>query len=270
MAKKKCECVSAQWLLEQLPELQKQNIVDDSSAQKLELFCRQKIADRTNNAGRNLLLVLGCCCALLTALGIALILSHNWDMFPDQIRLGLGNLPLIGGIILGFYTLLKDKSTAWAESTAILTGIGIGCSIASVAQVYNLGGSTKDFLQLWMLLSLPLIWVPGSISAVLLSSILFATWGGHAAHAGEMRFQYWSMLYLLVTAGYLFTVLGGKNSGIRNGFARWLLIPNLIFYPIYTGIAADDRGGWVMLTVLAGLLLFYGLRLRQTERPVHR
>jgi len=266
MAKKKCECVSAQWLLEALPELVEQKIVDADNAARLEEFCRQKIALKKDNSGRNLLLVLGCCCALLIALGLALILSHNWDSLANHVRLLLGNLPLAGGIALGLWSLGKDKSSAWTEATAIIVIIGIGCSIAAVAQVYNLGGSTKDFLQLWMLLSLPLAWVLRSISAVLLGTILFVTWGGHACHKNE-AFQYWSMLWLLVSAGYLLSALRIKNGGVRQGFARWLMVSLLIFYPIFSGISADGTAGTTMLTLLSGLLLYLGIRLRQSDRP---
>lgn len=268
MAKKKCECVSAQWLLEALPELVDQQIVDADNAKRLEEFCRQKIALKKDNSGRHLLLALGCCCALLITLGMALILSHNWDQLSNATRLLLGNLPLAGGIAFGLTSLLKSKSSAWTESASIILIIGIGCSIAAVAQVYNLGGSVKDFLQLWLLLSLPLVWVLHSISAVLLGSILFVTWGAHACHPRDPAGPYWSLLWLLTTAGYLFHVLKVKNSGIRQAFARWLLVPILIYYPIFTGIFADHgTAGTVMLCLLTALLLYLGLWLRETNRP---
>lgn len=268
MAKKKCECISAQWLLEALPELVDQKIVDADNAARLEQFCRQKIAQKTDNSGRHLLLALGCCCALLIALGMALILSHNWDQLSNHVRLLLGNLPLAGGITFGLVSLIKDKSSAWLESTAIIVVIGIGCSIAAVAQVYNLGGTTKDFLQLWLLLSLPLVWVLRSISAVLLGSILLVSWGANACHPRDPVGPVLSLLWLLTNAGYLVHVLRTKNSGIRQTFARWLLVPVLIYYPIFTGIFADHSiAGTVMLCLLSGSLLYLGLWLRQANRP---
>ncbi|HEY5960718.1 MAG TPA: DUF2157 domain-containing protein, partial [Polyangiaceae bacterium] len=92
---------------------------------------------------------------LAIAIGIVSIVAANWDAIPGRVKIGIDLAALLTfGIAFAHGS---NKWPSWLRETALLVlyGLTLG-SIALVGQVYQLGGSTRDALSVWSLLSAPL------------------------------------------------------------------------------------------------------------------
>jgi hypothetical protein len=141
--------------------------------------------------------------ALLVGMGIVLIIAHNWDTLSTSVKLFLGFLPLFAAqAIAGFIVFKQFKSQAWREATGVVLTFGVATAIAIVSQVYNLHGDFGNFLLLWSVLTLPIMYVLQSrISSLLFWMII--TW--HATEVGfglfrdnSMPVYYWALAAVAV------------------------------------------------------------------------
>ncbi|MFN5218876.1 MAG: DUF2157 domain-containing protein, partial [Sphingomonadales bacterium] len=66
---------------------------------------------------------------VLVALGIMLIVGHNWDNFPHTVRLILAMIPALAatGLML-FSALRRFENLIWMELGSLLQMIGLGAS----------------------------------------------------------------------------------------------------------------------------------------------
>ena len=113
---------------------------------------------------------------VLVALGVMLIIGHNWDNFSHGVRVFLSLLPaLIGTGILLFAALRRFENLIWMELGTSLQMIGLGTSIALISQVYQVNGSMESYLFAWLLVFTPTqILFSGRLSLVLY--LIFSTW----------------------------------------------------------------------------------------------
>jgi uncharacterized membrane protein len=180
--------------LKDLPELVQAHVIDEETAEKI----RNHYESKPDTSAHRLVIVFGILGALLVGLGIILIIAHNWDDFGKTIKLTLAMLPLFIGQLTCWYGLLKRSgSVAWREGSATFLLLAIACSISIVSQVYNIEGSLSGFLFIWMLLSLPLIYILRSSLASLLY-IIGITWYGieisYAHYPQAIAWWYWGFL----------------------------------------------------------------------------
>ncbi len=107
--------------------------------------------------------------ALLIGSGIILVLAANWDLFPRVVRTVLAFVPLLASQELGAFVLLRNAdSMGWRESVALLNSLAVAAAIALVSQIYHLQGDFVEFMLVWMLLTLPAIYLMNSAAATLL------------------------------------------------------------------------------------------------------
>jgi len=85
-------------------------------------------------------------------------------------------IPLIIAAGFGGYTLQSGKGAAWRESAAILTALASSAAIALISQTYQLGGTLKDFLFVWMLLFFLLIYIFNSAGTFLIYAVALTAW----------------------------------------------------------------------------------------------
>jgi uncharacterized membrane protein len=68
-------------------------------------------------------------------------------------------IPLFAAQLIGGYSLIKDKSKVWTESAALAIFFGIGIGMTLITQIYNTDVNMTEFLKLWILCSIPLIYL---------------------------------------------------------------------------------------------------------------
>ena len=104
------------------------------------------------------------------ALGIASLISANWQIIPDIVKLGVDLALMIGLAVSIFYCNYKEKDI-WFEGLLVLFCLMVLASIGLIAQVYQLQAPGLRAYFLWCVLVfplviisrriiLPLIWLP--------------------------------------------------------------------------------------------------------------
>lgn len=161
------------WLHGQLQDWQAEGLISAESAEALRLRHPLGEAAGINSPRQWLLGGLG---VALVAIGILVILGHNWDHFSRATRLAMAFLPL--GIAQWFcLRVLQDPQcpSARREGLALAQAVLAGSALAIVTQVYHIGGHWTTLLQAWMLLILPLAWALQStaVSLLYLAGITF-------------------------------------------------------------------------------------------------
>jgi uncharacterized membrane protein len=240
--------------VEELKELVNAGIIPVETAQRITIYYQQKKLSAPNT----FIVILGIIGALLTGSGILLIVAHNWDDLSVIIKTILSFLPLLLGQSACVYTLYKRKyDRVWIECSSMLLFFAIGASISLISQIYQVNGSLPAFLLVWVLLSLPLIYILSS-NIVALFCIAAITW--YAAELGyneryaPVPFMYaivlaclvphYNKLFKNITAGNFYILLNwfaavslaialGCFVNKQSGLEEWVLLLYCVFFCIY-------------------------------------
>jgi uncharacterized membrane protein len=116
---------------------------------------------------------------LAIALGIISIVAANWDIIPGRLKIATDlTILLASGIV---YARFSAAWPLWLREAALLVlyGLAMG-SIALAGQVYQLGGTARDAMTVWSILTAPLMALGSSafIALVWLAGLQsnFAAW----------------------------------------------------------------------------------------------
>lgn len=132
---------------------------------------------RQSNFGFVLLAIVG---SALIGAGIILLIAHNWDELSRAVRSTIAFAPLLAAQALAVFVLLRrSESQAWRESVAIFDVAAVATAISLVSQTYQIQGSFADFMCVWLLLSIPIVYLfrttVGAIAYIIGSAVwLFA------------------------------------------------------------------------------------------------
>lgn len=253
----------------QLTELLEAAIISSETAHKITAFYHTKEQEKPNR----LFTIFGVMGALLSGLGIILIIAHNWDDMPRNIKTILAFLPLIIGQIACAYSLFKNKSTTWIESSSTFLILSVGATISLVSQIYNIPGNLSDFLLVWAAITAPLMYLLRSNLAVIIHLVL-ATW--YACDLGyffNSHVPWWYLaLFAWVIPRYIKLQKENSKSNIA-GVLNWLVpISLMIVLGTFTN---GDTLAFMMYIAFFGLLynigqlpLFKNQKLRRNGHTI--
>ncbi|MEO0469571.1 MAG: DUF2157 domain-containing protein [Bacteroidota bacterium] len=208
----------AAWLLGQLPELIDRGILDESVAGRLRQHYEPHLSQKTSNPFFVLTGILG---AVLIGIGIIALYAYNWDELSRSARAVMSVAPLVIAQGAFGYAYFKQRdSKAWTESTSGFLMLMLGASIALISQTYHLPGSMRSYLQIWMLLSIPLMYLTPSILVSLFYMIGITAWSFHA-HGGE---QVWFWGFFLAFVPRLYLAIREKDISIPANFLSWTTV----------------------------------------------
>ena len=215
-----------EWLLGELPVLKEKGILNAESADALHKYYQAIMPPKTNFQ-QLVILFFGILSATLIGAGIILIIACNWDDIPRHIRAGMAFIPLLFAAIFGGYTLLKDKSATWRESAAILTALTSAAAIALISQTYQLGGTLKDFLFVWMLLFFLLIYIFNSSGTFLIYAFAltvwnFNRWNVFGSHESVSDI-YFLALFMAIPLWWLIANFRKAPYGLKSSFLCWII-----------------------------------------------
>jgi uncharacterized membrane protein len=185
----------------ELEELTKAEIISDDTADKIRNYYDSKPSRSQNN----MLVAFAVLGAMLVGLGVILIIAHNWDELSKSTKVVFAFMPLvISQLLCGFTLLKKQNEVIWKESTSILLFLSVGASISLISQVYNIQGGLSNFLFVWSLLCLPIIYIMRSYAASLLYISLITYYAIESNYSfnffidikGLKSINYWWMLLL--------------------------------------------------------------------------
>ncbi len=205
------------WLYDQLPVLVKDGVLSDAYAQAL----RDHYGEVKAHSGRMVALticsVLG---ALLIGAGIILLLGHNWADLSRPVRTVLAILPLVAAQSAGAWCLVKGKdSAAWRESVSTIIMLMIGSSVALIGQTYHIPGNLTQFLFVWMVLSLPLMYLFRAVIPCLMYLAGIIGWAGSSQHDGGHGLLFW-VLYA-GSVPHIWLTMRKDRFSIPSGILGW-------------------------------------------------
>ena len=214
-------------ILKELDELTAAEVISPEVAERIRHYAEQRTQ---SNSSHRLLTVFGALGAILIALGVIVLLAHNWDELPRWIKTFFSFLPLLAGQTACGYLLFKKGLTSWwGEAAAAFTALTIGATIAMVHQVYNLPDSSfASFLTLWLILALPTLYLMRSRA----TAVLYYIGIGTLCVLGDR--EEWTTYYTslaafaLILPFYIWHIRHQENSAITYAF-HWLTV-------VFTGI----------------------------------
>ena len=179
------------WIVDEVDALIAAGVLTSETGAALRRHYQTKLAQEESGGKTVLLSVLG---ATLIGAGILLIIAHNWEDLGRPVRTLLSLLPLLIGIALSLYTLLKRAgSIAWREGAGVAQTAGVAASIALVSQTYHISGALSDFLFTWLILTLPIPYLLHAVMPALIYLAGIAVWAGAVGHNGSAD-VYWLLL----------------------------------------------------------------------------
>ena len=215
-------------ILKELDELTAAEVISPEVAERIRHYAEQRTQ---SNSSHRLLTVFGALGAILIALGVIVLLAHNWDELPRWIKTFFSFLPLLAGQAACGYLLFKKGLTSWwGDAAAAFTALTIGATIAMVHQVYNLPDSSfASFLTLWLILALPTLYLMRSRA----TAILYYIGIGALCILGyrEWTTYYTSLVtFVLILPFYIWHIRYKTNSAITvvfTGIALSVLSTNI-------------------------------------------
>ncbi|MDX1907365.1 MAG: DUF2157 domain-containing protein [Bacteroidia bacterium] len=204
-----------------LPELVAQGLITPEAAGNIRQYYENQPKPDQNN---RLLIVFGILGALLTGLGILLILAHNWEDLDRWLRTLIAFIPLLVGQGLCAYTLLqRPEAAGWREGSATFLLLGVGISLALVSQIYQIPGELTDLVLVWVLLSLPLIYLMRSslVSFLYICGVTWYTLLHWQPDGFPLSVRYWGLL--LPALPYYINLIRRTPRGQATQVHNWLL-----------------------------------------------
>ncbi|MFA6103253.1 MAG: DUF2157 domain-containing protein [Victivallaceae bacterium] len=253
-----------EWLLGELPVLKEKGILSGENADALNKYY-QSIMPPKANFQQLVIMFFGILSAALIGAGIILIIACNWDDIPRHIRAGMAFIPLLLAAGFGGYTLRRGKGAAWQESAAILTALSSAAAIALISQTYQLGGTLKDFLFVWMLLFFLLIYIFNSagtflIYAVALTVWNFNRWDMFSTHVSRSD-TYFFALFIALPLWWLIVNFRKAPYGLKSSLFCWVITIFTLLNSIHAMAGYNDlqiKLYWAL--ILAVLFLAGALR----------
>lgn len=248
----------AAWLIEQLPQLQQEQIIDAATAERLR--ARYAPAAQDGGLARGLSAVVG---VLLIGLGIILLVAHNWDQWPRGLRLSLAALPLAAGQLACIWTLRRHpQSVVWREASAVFTLLAFAAMLALTGQILQLPGDLDRYLLSCALVGLPLVYLlDASLVAVLVAGAL-AGWVG--AQADWLRQPLWVAVLVASLMPQLWRCAQREPASPRTRMLFATVLP-LALLSLTLAMPSLRVFGWAWFAACAALLLLADAELRQRK-----
>lgn len=228
----------------QLAELLAAEVITSDTAQKITAFYHTQDKAKPNR----LLTIFGVLGALLSGLGIILIIAHNWDDMPKTMKTFLAFLPLILGQVACAFSVIKKKNTSWIEASTTFLILAVGATISLVSQVYNIPGNMSSFLLVWAAVTAPLIYLMRSNMAIILQLVLATWFAFDFGYLDSRHTPWWYLVLFAFTVPYYIQLLKEQPRSNIAGVLNWLMPLSLVI----------SAGAFIKADTLA-FLLYIGL-----------
>jgi len=208
---------------------------------------------------------------MLIGAGIISIFAYNWDSFGRGLRAFFSVAPLLIAQAFFAYAYFKKKdSVAWTESTSGFLMLMLASSIALISQTYNIAGSMEDFLWVWMLLSIPLMYLRNSTLVTMMYLAGICSWSFHVPERSGEVVRYWILFAAAIP--HLWTNISHPDRRIRANLLGWTTGISLLASMIRVPEWNIESGGIIAFAMVLGLLYllgrkFFGQEEHLWQRP---
>ncbi|MEN0004308.1 MAG: DUF2157 domain-containing protein [Bacteroidota bacterium] len=240
------------WLKKQLPIWIQQEIISSQQAEQLTEYYEL----HQMGSSRNIPLLIGSFLgALLIGGGIILLFAFNWEHFTTFQRTLLSFAPLVlAQGLYGFTYFYRRQESAWVEGASLFLMLMLAACISLISQTYHMGGTLKDFLWIWMLLSIPLLYLLNASLCCMLLLMLAASWAVQETEA--IRVAYWG--FFLSCLPHCYYNFKKEANSLRNIFLAWTLA--LTFIIGYIAVVETGLTTFSLIGVSIGIILYYFIR----------
>jgi uncharacterized membrane protein len=250
---------AVRWLRGQLPELVAAGAISSQNAAAIDRHYGP--AESRTNFGFVILATVG---AALVGAGIILLIAHNWDDLNRATRTVIAFIPLLLAQALVVFVLMRrDESRAWREAVAVFDVAAVATAISLVSQTYQIQGTFDSFMRIWLILSIPIVYLLRTTLGAILYVIgtvvwLFDHW---TLFGGPQNPNFFWLLLLLVIPYLLMRYRQQRESREFATLAIALALAAIIALGFTAEYAKADLGGvgfaGLMTTIyLAGLRFF--------------
>ena len=242
-----------QWLLDELPRLQRDGIVNAETAQRLRAhYAAAAVATQASGWGRILSATLG---GLLIGMGVILLVAHNWDSWPRILRVAVSLAPLLAGQLACIWALTRARGdVGWQEGAAAFTATAFAAALALVGQLYHFSGDLDRYLLTCTLAALPLVYLLNASTVAVLCTAAITVWAAQAPAASPLT------VLLLLSSVVPHVALAWRRD---RGSARSLILLGvtvpLSFVAILVCLHDPGRLSWLWLAEFSALLWLVNL-----------
>ncbi len=236
------------WLYQQLPALIEKGIIPHETAEKI----KQHYGEIDEKPDYNIaFLVAGVLGAVLIGGGIIMIFAYNWENFSRTWRTILSFLPLIfAQMVYAYVYFRKRDANSWVEASSGFLMLMLASSIALISQTYHVAGNMESFLFIWMLLSIPLLYLMNSSLAAIFYLAGIASWAINQQDSESVF--YWAFLLAFLPH----FVINTKNEPtVRGNLLGWTLV--ISFAIAYFGVIEPEIPEFGMLCTALLISNFY-------------
>ena len=211
--------------------------------------------------------------AALVGAGIILLIAHNWDDLSRAARTVIGFIPLLIAQALVVFTLTRrNESRPWREAVAIFDVAAVATAISLISQTYQIQGSFADFMRVWLLLSLPIVYLLRTTLGAcvyLIGTIvwLFAHEIGIFVRSPDPMF-FW-VLFLLIVPYFLLRFFEDRGSRETATLAIVMTIALAFGLGFTTGFAKTDLGGVAFAGLMTAIYLCGIKFFPRTDERLH-
>src|SRR5690606_20149758 len=156
----------------------------------------------TGSASHRLVLIFGILGALLSGMGVILIMAYNWEDLTTQTKTIIAFTPLALAQLSGFYTLgWRRGNRAWHDSSAVAICMAVGACLFLISQIFHFPGNAVSLVLIWMLLILPAVYIldSGATSLLYLAGITwYASSVSYFTYPYQEAWWYWLLLLAIL------------------------------------------------------------------------
>ncbi len=244
---------AVRWLRGQLPELVAARAISSENARAIDLYYGP--AESRTNFGFVILATVG---AALVGAGIILLIAHNWDDLSRATRTIIAFLPLlIAQASVVFVLMRRNESPPWREAVAVFDVAAVATAISLISQTYQIQGSFADFMRVWLLLSIPIVYLLRTTVGAVVYIIGTIVW----LFAREVLFVrspnpmlFWALL-LLVIPYFLIRFRNDRDSRETATLAIMLVIAATFGLGLTADFVKADLGGIAFAGLFATIYL---------------
>lgn len=239
-------------LKKDINELIEANVISPETADRIRTYYEEN----SGSANRRLILIFGIFGALLSGMGVILIMAYNWMDLSITTKSIISFLPLVIAQLVGLYTLWKQRGNReWCESSGVAIYMAIGACLFLISQIYHYPGTPTALILTWMLLVLPAPYILDS-GATSLLYVIGITWYASAlsyfTHPYLEAWIYW--LLLLAIIPYYVMLIRKRFEGFITTMHHWMIPISLT---IILGSFTMEHGIWMYLAYFSMFGAFF-------------
>lgn len=228
----------------------------DVISEETAVRIRKYYYENPGSANHRLIVIFGILGALLSGMGVILIMAYNWVDLSTNAKTIIAFTPLFIAQLAGLYTLWRRRGEQeWHEGSGVGILMAMGACLFLISQIYHYPGSGTSLLLTWMLLILPVAYILNS-GATSLLYIAGITWYASSISYFSPSFPeawiYWLLLLLILP--YYYYRIKHRFFSFFTSLHHWAIPLSLT---IILGGFTIDHGIWMYIAYFSMFGLFF-------------